>query len=202
MPTLEDIANQINNTLGQIQTNTLTTAQTGAAIKSDTADVKAEIATLDNTFQNGVSALAGGLFAIWEVEKEADVLLADQVEQNTSIICWLEKSADLLCRILRHVDTLVEVDKVTRDAVVETSAVVDLVHAREALEVRREADLEARMDACCPPKVPPPEPCYDPCPQPHLRHYDPKGQEWNPPKAPTGQRPPSSKPKPVPGKHE
>ena len=197
MPTIGDIANEINNTLAQIQTNTASAADTAVAIKGDTADIKTEIATLDTTFQTGVAELGGGLFAIWEVEKEVDVLLADGVQQNTAIICWLEKSAELLCRILRRVDTLIDVDTVTKDAILKTSELVDLVHAREALEVRKQAELRARIDACCPPPVPPPEPCYDPCPEPRLRTYDPQGQDWKPPQPPSDPQP---TPTPKPGK--
>ena len=45
MASLTELANQVNNTLSQIQTNTLDAASSAALIKGDTADNK----TADNT---------------------------------------------------------------------------------------------------------------------------------------------------------
>jgi hypothetical protein len=167
MPTLQDVANQIKDDLDQI--------------KSSTALTAARVDTLTQHLDTDEVSLGQGLFAIWEVEKQSAALLDDNVQQNETIICWLQTQADLQCRILRRLDTLIGIDTATRDAVVKLEKIMELVHAREALEVGRLDDVEAKVDACCPPQAPPPEPCYEPCREGKIQRYQPKGQDWQPP---------------------
>ena len=181
MTTLADIANQINNTLSQINTNTQDTATTAGQIKGDTADIKNRLDALKASLDAGIVVLAGGLFAIHESQKQANVLLEDNVEQNQSIICWLHKQADLLCGISHRLDTQIAIQTQTRDAAIKQEKIIELVHARETLEVDRLAELQQALLKCCPPPPVKPEPCFEPCPEPKLRRYDPRGQDWTPP---------------------
>jgi len=167
MPSLQDVANQIKADLDQIQGSTALTA--------------GRVDTLTQHLDADTVALAQGLLAIWEVEKQSAALLDDNVQQNETIICWLQKQADLQCRILRRLDTLIEIETTTRNAVVKSEKIMELVHARETLEVDRLAALEAKIAACCPPPVPDPEPCYEPCQEGKIQRYQPKGQDWQPP---------------------
>lgn len=167
MPTLQDVANQIKDDLDQI--------------KSSTALTAGRLDTLTQHLDAGVLNLAQGLFAIWEVEKQSAALLVDNVVQNETIICWLKTQADLQCRILRRLDTLLEVETATRNSLTKLEKILELVHARETLEVDRLAAAEAQILKCCPPKQPEPEPCYEPCREGKLSQYEPKGQNWQPP---------------------
>jgi len=184
MPTLGDIAVQVQNSLNQIQTNTMALALTTGDIKGDTADIKARLDAIKATLLAGFATLGSGLFAIHEAQKETAVLLADEVEQKTTIICWLVKEADLLCRILRRLNTEIEVRQATQKSAVTIARILGRVHAREKLEQDRASAIEARIEKCCPPAVVPPEACYEPCRPPRLVHYDPRGQDWKPPKGP------------------
>jgi len=166
MPTLQEIANQIKEDLDQI--------------KSSTALTAGRITTLTQHLDAGVNDLAQGLFAILEVDRQCAVLLADNVQQNQAILCWLEIQADLQCRILRRLETLVTVDTGTRDTLARLERVLALVHAREALEVERLDAAEARIAACCPPIQVDPLPCFQPCQEPKIQHHEPKGQDWEP----------------------
>lgn len=182
MATLADIANQINNTLDQINTNTQDTATTAGQIKGDTADIKIRLDNIKTSLEAGVLLLANGLFAILESSKQANALLEANVQQNETIICWLQTQANLLCRILHRENTQIELQAKIRDAVVKQEQILELVHARETLEVNRSDELQAKIDACCPPDAPCPEHCYDACRSPDIDRYTPEGQEWHPPK--------------------
>jgi hypothetical protein len=168
MPSLQDVANQIKDDLDQIKTSVALTANR----------VDLETQHLDA----GVATLANGLFAILEVDKSSAVLLSDNVAQNQTIICWLQKQADLQCQILRRLEALVEIETATRVTVEKLERIFELVHARETLEVDRLAAAEAKIERCCPPERPEPKPCFDPCPAPDIQRYQPKGQDWQPPK--------------------
>jgi hypothetical protein len=181
MATLADIANQVNNTLSQINTNTQDTATTAGQIKGDTADIKLRLDDIKATIQSGVVVLAGGLFAIHQAQKQANALLEANVQQNETMICWMKTQADLLCRILHRMNTQIEIQTATRDAVVKLEKVMELVHARETLEVNRAEELRSEIERCCPPKQPEPEACFKGCPEPDIQRYDPKGQDWTPP---------------------
>jgi hypothetical protein len=182
MPTLADIANQINNTLTQINTNTQDTATSAAEIKGDTADIKLRLDAIKSSIDGSTVVLAGGLFAILEQLKLSNVLLKDNVEQNQTIVCWLKTADDLLCRILHVLQSDTAIQTTIRDAVVDLDAVIDLVHAREALEVERLGKLKRQIEVCCPPEQPKPEKCFDPCREPALGDYQPKGSDWTPPR--------------------
>lgn len=186
MPTLADIANQVNNTLSQINTNTQDTATTAGQIKGDTADIKLRLDALTVTVQAGTLLLANGLFAILESSKQANALLAANVQQNQGILCWLEIHADLLCRILRRENTQIELATELRAAAVKQELILELVHSRETLEVDRNTELQRKIERCCPPKQLEPEACFQACPEPELPSYEPKGQDWQPPKRGAG----------------
>jgi hypothetical protein len=184
MPSLSDVANQINATLTQININTQNSAQTELAIKGDTADIKARLDAIKNSIDNNTSVLANGLFAILEQLRLSNVLLQDNVNQNQTLICLAETTDDLLCRILHEVQKDSVIQTTIRDAVTDMDEVLDLVHASQALEVERQRRLQAEIDACCPPVVPPPEKCFDPCAEPNVQNYTPRGQDWTPPAQP------------------
>jgi hypothetical protein len=187
---LGTVANQINDTLHQINVSTQETDATATAIKGNTDDIKTRLDGIKASVENGFLLLANGLFAIHEAQKQANALLEDNVEQNQTIICWLKTEADLLCRILRRLDTQIDIQTETRDAVVKQAKVLELVHARETLEIDRTDQLHAEMLKCCPPPKQPPEHCYDGCDEPRLVRYEPKGQDWAPPGNTIPQKPP------------
>ena len=170
MPSLQDVANQIKDDLDQIKGSTALTA--------------GRIDTLTQHLDVDTSTLAQGLFAIWEVEKQSAALLDDNVLQNETIICWLQTQADLQCRILRRMNTLIEIETATRDSMVKLEKILELVHARETLEVNNLAAVQKQVTACCPPSEVQPEPCYEPCREGKLHRYQPKGQDWQAPQNP------------------
>jgi len=182
MPTLAEIANQINNTLSEIDTNTQDTATTAGLIKGDTADIKARLDTIEGTLVSGFGAVELGLFGCLEALKAADSLLKINAEQNETIICWLSTIGDLLCRQLRVMERELVVETAAKDAIVKTEQIIERVHPGETLDVDRDDAVAAKMAACCPEPTPDPGPCYKPCEERRSTPYTPKGQDWTPPR--------------------
>ncbi len=193
MPTLADIANEVNNKLSQIEAHTSDTSDTAALIKGDTADLKTRLdgtnSRLDGTnnrldgirgsLDAGFSFLGQGLFAILEAQREGNAHLDTQVDQNHVIICWLVKIADVLCRQLRTLEADLEVHRDVLATLQTLEAVLGLVHSREAIEVQREQELAAKIEQCCPPCEQPPQPCFEPCRAPKVVTHDAQGQDWD-----------------------
>ncbi|WP_446744778.1 hypothetical protein [Silvibacterium acidisoli] len=170
MPSLQEVANQINDDLDQIKGSTALTA--------------GRLDTLTQHLDADSSTLTQGLFAIWEVGKQCAALLEDNRIQNETIICWLQTESDLQCRILRKMNSLIEIETATRDAVVKLEKILEQVHAHETLQVDNLAVVQAQVMACCPPPEEQPERCYDPCLEGKLSAYKPKGQDWQVPQNP------------------
>src|SRR5690606_15799248 len=106
--TIRDIANQINNTLTQINLDTQDTANTLGLVKGDTADIKSRMDTLIGVNQAGFEQLGQGMFLMLEQLRLANSLLAGQVRQQDAMLCWFANLADLLCRILQRENSQLE----------------------------------------------------------------------------------------------
>ena len=181
MPSLGDVANQVLTTLSDIDNKTSGLQTTANDIKADSDDIKTKLDGIRTSLDAGIVAVAGGLFAILESEKLADVLLKDLVGENQTIICLLKTSNDLLCRILHELQKDTAIQTTMRGTLVELEQILELVHARETLEVDRLGLVKAELEKCCPPPLVEPEKCFDPCSEPKIATYEPKGQDWSPP---------------------
>lgn len=174
MPSIQDIADQIDASLNQLNANT-------AGIKTDTTEIRTELSQVDDHLQSGISTLAGGLFAILEQERRANSIALHQVAQNDTIICWLGNIAELLCGMTRKLTREIELQDRLATSLDRVEGIVELVSAREAMEYDKEQRLREEIEACCPPEQQPPEPCPEPCRSPRPDLHDPRGQDWQPP---------------------
>lgn len=166
MPSLGDVANQILDDLNQIKGSSASTATT--------------VTQIENTLTAGFLQTDLGLFAILEQNKQTNSLLMEEIQQNKTIICWLTNIANVLCDIKRLTETEVVLQTQVRDLFAFLDAVEELVHAREAVEVRRLDLVEKQIKACCPDKVPPVQPCFERCETKDVPPYQPKGGDWHP----------------------
>lgn len=194
MATLAEIANQVNNTLSQIQTNTKDTADVVALVKADTADIKSRLDALLTATAAGFQFLGQGLYVLQELQREANAHLATQVAQGTAILCWLATLAELSCKQLRAEEVEAKLHERMLAALETLAGVEKLAHAREFVEYEQHQAIEARLAACCPVATPYPEPCYKACAEPQIRRHDPRGQDWKPdfagrPSTPAGGNP-------------
>lgn len=193
MPSTEQIVNDIKAILNQIEADTSATAQRASEIKADieslTAVTEAGFSDMDAGFAN----LSQGIATIVDRENEEISLLQINAEQNRVALCWLEILAELGCKQLRRLDAQLAVQTSIDRSMTNVRDVLQLVHAREALEVQREAELASRIEECCPPEVPEPEPCYEPCKERPEKPYKRKIGDYKP----LGQRDPGKSGTPV-----
>jgi hypothetical protein len=193
--TIQDIANQVNNTLTQINQNTQDTANTLGLIKGDTADIKTRIDTLNSDLstrldnliainQAGFLFLGQGLFLILEQIKRSNSLLEGQIAQNDAMLCWFRQIADLLCRSLQRQNTQVALQTEIEADLDKVRKLLEAVHCCESADIDRLAEIEARLRACCPPVMPRPEACPEPCASPRIDPYEPKDDpDWQVPRS-------------------
>jgi len=177
MPTIQEIADEINAALGQLNT-------TASNIRGDTQAIRTEVSEIDNHLQAGVGVLAEGLFAILEAQKQGNSIGEHQIQQNDTIICWLDNIAELLCGMTRKMTRQIELQEQIAGSVARVEGIAELVHPGEVAEYDRNKELERRIEECCPPPEEPPEPCPEACRTPEPDLYKPKGQSWKPPKPP------------------
>jgi hypothetical protein len=175
MPSLQDIADQANAKLDTIINNTSATAQHTAAI--------------DQHLQAGFANLSQGLFLVTELQKVANALLDQLRKQNDTIICLIENSNELLCGMTRKLTRQLAVSEATLKLVDRIEGVTARAYPAEAADYDRDAALQAKIDACCPPTLPPLEPCPEDCPKPPFHGVDPRGGDWKPLPTPKGGTP-------------
>ncbi len=187
MPSIQDVADQINAKLDQINQNTADTVTVGNGIRSDLAQVNTKLDTLDSHLQAGVAELSNGLFAIWEIQKVTNSILNHHSKQNDSIICLIENTNLLLCDMTRKMTRQLYLSEQSLKSQKRMEGIAERVEPAAAGDFDRLAELHGQILDCCPPEEAEPEPCPEPCRVPEEKPYRPKGQKWEP----------SPQPKPV-----
>lgn len=178
MPSTEQIVNDVKAILNQIEGETSITAQRAGEIRTDTQAIIAEIASLTTVTQTGFADVTQGLAALIDRENEAIRLLEINDEQNQVALCWLQTLANLACEQLRRLDRQIELQTSIDRSTANVRDILQLVHAREALEVQRTNELSDRIEACCSEEPGEPEPCFEPCKAPDFKRYKRKIQTY------------------------
>jgi len=196
MPSIQDVADQINAKLDNITTNTANTAANTNSIKTGVAatntkltGIDQKLALLDVHLQAGFANLSQGIFTLTELEKVSIALAEQNRKQNDTIICLLENSNELLCGITRKLTRQLELSEATRTAVERSAAIDERVHAEEAADYDRLNALQDKIEVCCPPPKRPSEPCPEACAKPDYVPPRPKGLDWKPLPIPKDQQP-------------
>ncbi|HEY0551007.1 MAG TPA: hypothetical protein VGF13_15490 [Verrucomicrobiae bacterium] len=180
MPSIQDVADQINARLDQISTNTANTAQNTADIRSRVDQTNNRLAQIDNTLAVGFANLSQGLFAILQVELVAVELLDQNRKQNDTIICELRHSNQLLCNIMRKFGHQLRLSEATLKSALRMEGIAERAHCCEAGDYDRSLEMMKHLEECCPPKPLPEEACPEACPAPHYRERQPGGLDWKP----------------------
>jgi hypothetical protein len=97
MPSIQDVADQINAKLDQITQNTADTTAVAKDIRNELSQANTRLSTIDDGLKVGFANLSQGLFAITELQKVEIGLPDHNREHNDTIICLLENSNELLC---------------------------------------------------------------------------------------------------------
>jgi hypothetical protein len=187
MPSIQDVADQINARLDQINTNTANTAQNTADIRNELVQTNNRLNQVNNTLAAGFANLSQGLFALLQVQLAALGLLDQNRQQNDTIICELANSNDLLCNIMRKLGRQLRVSEASLKAVVRIEGIIERVHCCEAGDYDRNFELIRKMQECCPPEEVPEEGCPERCRVPVFRERQPTGQDWQPLSSPRQQ---------------
>jgi hypothetical protein len=180
MPSIQDVADQVNAKLDTISTNTSDTATNTAAIQAGVNTANAKLGLIDNHLQLGFSNLSHGIFALVELEKVSVALAEQNRKQNDTIICLLENSNEMLCGITRKLTRQLDLSERILSAAARLVAIEERVHAAEAADYDRFNVLQDEIRVCCPPPKPPIEPCPAPCPKSDYVPTRPNGQDWTP----------------------
>lgn len=196
MPSIQDVADQINARLDQIATNTASTAQSAADHLAVATDMRAELleangrlAQVDATLASGLANISQGLFAQLQVQLAMLNLLDHHRQQHDTIICELVNANTLLCEVMRKLGHQVRVSEASLESVQRVEGVAERVHSLEAADYDRDLELRRQLEECCPPEPVPEEPCPERCEQPRHRPRDPSGQDWKPLPSPERPRP-------------
>jgi hypothetical protein len=188
MPSIQDVADQINAKLDQINQNTADTVSVGNGIRSDLAQVNTRLDTLDTHLQAGVADLANGLFAIWEIQKVTNSILDHHSDQNDTIICLLENANELLCGMTRKLTRQLDLSEQLLKSLKRVEGIAERAQPAAAGDYDRLLVLQDQMLECCPPDEVAPEPCPEVCAVNEPKRYPPKGQDWTPPAPPRAPR--------------
>lgn len=187
MPSLQDVADQINARLDQVSTHTANTAQNTADllvvsqnIRNELDEANGRLGQIDNTLLAGFANVSQGLFALIQVQLAALDLLDHHRKQNDTIICELTHSNQLLCNLMRKTGQLVSLDEASLVAVQRIEGIEARAHADEAGDFDRDLEMRRRIERCCPPPTPPLEPCPESCKVPTYKERQPPGRDWKP----------------------
>lgn len=170
MPTIED---DIKALLTTIDANTAATQQNTLTTANNTA-------LLLLTSQAGFTNLADGMAVQILLQQQNNQLLYLNDKQNQAIICWLNIIASELCKLLHLTKDEVELQTEINNTLSHMNKIIELVHAREAMEVMKTDAIEQRLEECCPHVKPTPEPCYEECETPRPPDYKPIETNWKP----------------------
>jgi hypothetical protein len=180
MPSIQDVADQINARLDQVATNTANTAQNTADIRNRLDLTNSRLAQIDSTLATGLANLSQGLFAILQVQLVALELLDQNRKQNDTIICELRNANQLLCNMMRKLGRQLRVSEATLKSVLRIEGIAERAHCCEAADYDRNRELTQRLEECCPPKPVPEEACPEVCAAPPYREHHPGGLDWKP----------------------
>ncbi len=187
MPSIQDIADQINARLDQVVTNTANTAQNTADnlavskdIRSELMQANARLSQIDNSLATGFANLSQGLFALVQVQRVALDLLDHHRRQNDTIICELVNNNKLLCNIMRKLGHQLRLSQASLKSVERIEGIAERVYCCEAAAYDHHRELIRRMEECCPPEPLPEEECPERCRVPDYRERKPSGQDWEP----------------------
>ena len=180
MPSLGDIANDIEARLDDIKSYTVGTRDNTATIINQLTQLDIHVGQVNSTAQLGFTNLAQGLGVLIQLGTQTNDLLASNDKQNQTIICWLDHIAHVLCDIKHNTDTEVKLQKEMSVTLSHMDDILELVHSREAMEVMNQQEIEKRLEECCAKEEPEPRPCFDNCASPVLPDYHPVRSDWKP----------------------
>lgn len=191
MPSIQDVADQINAKLDNISTKSNQTANNTSKTVTEVKGVQERIDITNNKIDqlnfdlvNGFSNLGNGLALIADLAKASLAIQVHQVKQTDTIICLLENNNEMLCGITRKLTRQLEISERIAFSNERVEEILERVHSAEAADVDRQAQITQQIEECCPPEEEPPEPCPEDCKKPDFRRPNIGKHDWQPLPAP------------------
>lgn len=186
MPSIQDIADQLNAKLDQINQNTASEVTVSTAIKNEIAVTNTHLANIEGILGVDLANISQGIFVLEEIGMIELTYLDYMRRQNDTMICLLQNSNEMLCGITRKFTKLLDLTTQELQLMRKMEGIEERVHSPEAADYDRLQALQAEMEECCPPDEPPIEPCPPPCERPSFRQPAPLNTDWRPLPTPTG----------------
>ena len=176
MPTLNDVFQEvqtINTNLQQLQTccnttnqNLDTTNQNLQQLQTCCNTTNQRLGDVINTLNAGFTNMSQGFQALITLQTYANGALANNAEQNRTIICTLEKISEQTCSLLNEAHTQTGLQTSIDESSATLRELYKSTHPDAALVFEREEKLREQIEECCPPEEPEPVCAYEPCDAP------------------------------------
>lgn len=126
----------------------------------------AELNKIDNDVLNLTTLISNGFGALETQGQYADQALSQNAKQNDTIICILEHISQNTCALLNQAVIQTRLQTSMQAELSALAGMFATVNPGAALELERQAALQAQIEKCCPPPQPSVPCTYAPCPAP------------------------------------
>jgi hypothetical protein len=162
MASIDDCFNQLTDANGHL-----------VAIDGDLQTVNTSVQTVNTSVQaldadvNGITtAIQTGFSQLYTIANYTNQLLLYQIQQNDTMVCYLEKITRQTCALLNEAALQTAAQQAMREDLDDLKQLYELANPAAAVEQSRLEDLQAQVEKCCPPPVPTPPCKFEPCKQP------------------------------------
>ena len=128
--------------------------------------VNTSLQTVDTDVQATTAAVQSGFSQLYTIANYTNQLLLYEIQQNDTMICYLEKIARQTCALLNEAALQTAAQQAMRADLDELTELYELANPAAAVEQARLEALKAQVEKCCPPPVPTPPCKFEPCKQP------------------------------------
>jgi paraquat-inducible protein B len=143
--------------------------------------VNNSLQTVDADVQATTAAVQTGFGQLYTIANYTNQLLLYQIQQNDTMVCYLEKITRQTCALLNEAALQTAAQQAMREDLDDLRQLYELASPAAAVEQHRLEALKAQVEKCCPPPVPTPPCKFEPCKQPGDVPPPPRPQEPPPP---------------------
>jgi hypothetical protein len=128
--------------------------------------VNTSLQTVDTDVQATTAAVQAGFSQLYAIANYTNQLLLYQIQQNDTMVCYLEKITRQTCALLNEAALQTTAQQAMREDLDDLRQLYELANPAAAVEQHRLEALKAQVEKCCPPPVPTPPCKFEPCKQP------------------------------------
>ena len=139
--------------------------------------VNTSVQAVDTDVQATTAAVTAGFSQLYTIANYTNQLLLYQIQQNDTMVCYLEKITRQTCALLNEAALQTAAQQAMRADLDDLKQLYELANPAAAVEQARLEALKAQVEKCCPPPVPTPPCKFEPCKQPGDVPPPPRSQE-------------------------